>query len=219
MKKRIGIFGGTFDPIHLGHIRAAEEVRAAFGLDKVLFIPSYIPPHKQSGPSASAADRYRMVELACRGKDGLVPSPIEVEAKETSYSILTLNRVRGQFPEAWTFFVLGVDAFLEIGTWREYERALAECLFIVTGRPGHALAAATEVLGGVLRERIHLGAEGEFADESLFSRFGIFLLPIKALEISSTDIRNRLRQGASLAGLVPNSVEKYIRRHQLYSDR
>jgi nicotinate-nucleotide adenylyltransferase len=219
VRKRIGLYGGTFNPVHRGHLRAAEDVRTAFRLDTVLFIPSYIPPHKESAGIASAADRFRMVELACRGHEGFVASPVEVEARETSYSILTLAKIKELNPGAWVFFIVGADAFLEIGTWRESERVLAECLFIVTGRPGFELESTAEVLNGRLRERVCRVPEGGTADESQFSRFGIFLLPIKALDISSTDIRGRAQRGESLEGLVPGPVAAYIREHQLYKGR
>jgi nicotinate-nucleotide adenylyltransferase len=219
VRKRIGLYGGTFNPVHRGHLKAAEDVRAAFRLDTVLFIPSYIPPHKESAGIASAVDRFRMVELACLGHESFVPSPVEVEARETSYSVLTLTKIKAENPGAWVFFIVGADAFLEIGTWREYERVLAECLFIVTGRPGFDLKSSAAVLGGRLEERVHRVPEGGTANESSFSRFGIFLLPIKALDISSTEIRNRVQRGESLEGLVPEAVAAYIRDHQLYKGR
>src|SRR5512139_4006363 len=153
----IGLFGGTFDPIHLGHLRAAAEVRRKAGLERVLFIPSYLPPHKASGAVASAADRLRMVELVCRRRSGFEASGIEVAAREKSYSILTLRKVRAQAPRARLFFILGVDAFLDIRTWHQYRRVLKECLFIVTGRPGFDLDRARDVLGGSL-----LGAIADF---------------------------------------------------------
>jgi len=217
MKKRIGLFGGTFNPVHLGHLKAAEDVRAAFRLDRVLFIPSYIPPHKDSAGIASADDRFRMVELACLGREDFIPSSVEVDAGERSYSIVTLSKIKKLYPGTWLFFILGVDAFLEIGTWREHERVLGECLFIVTGRPGFDLERAAGVLGGRLTGRMYEVSEGGTVDERLFKRFGVFLLPIKALDISSTDIRNRVRRGESPDGLVPGSVAEYIREHQLYT--
>jgi len=219
VRERIGLFGGTFNPIHLGHLRAAADVRGAFGLGQVLFVPSYIPPHKASADVASADDRFRMVELACLGHAGFVASPVEVEARVKSYSILTLSKVKGLHPEAWIFFILGVDAFLEIGTWHEYDRVLDECLFIVTGRPGFGLESAAGVLGGRLRGRVCRVPEGGPVDEALFSRFGVFLLPIKALDISSTDIRDRVRRGERPDGLVPAPVAEYIREHHLYTGR
>jgi nicotinate-nucleotide adenylyltransferase len=215
----IGLFGGTFDPIHLGHLRAAAEVRRRARLDRVLFIPSYLPPHKKSGAVASAADRLRMVELACRWRKGFEASPIEVEAGEKSYSILTLRKIRALSPDARLFFILGVDAFLDIGTWREYQRVLQECFFIVMGRPGFELDRARDVLDGKLRDSIGPLVTGEGAAGPLPPRTRIFLLPIRALDISSTAIRERVRRGETLDGLVPGAVDAYIREHQLYRGR
>jgi nicotinate-nucleotide adenylyltransferase len=212
----IGLFGGTFDPIHLGHLRAASEVRRRARLDRVLFIPSYLPPHKKSGAVAPAADRLRMVELACRGRAGFKASSIEVDAREKSYSILTLGKLRALSPAARLFFILGVDAFLDIGTWREYHRVLEKCFFIVMGRPGFELDRARDVLAGKLRDSI---GPLEDAAGPLPPETRIFLLPIRALNISSTAIREKARRGDSLEGLVPPAVEVYIREHQLYRGR
>jgi nicotinate-nucleotide adenylyltransferase len=215
----IGLFGGTFDPIHLGHLRAAQEVRRLARLDRILFIPSFLPPHKSRGTGASPADRLRMVGLACRGRKGFESSPIEVEAGEKSYSILTLRKIRALSPDARLFFILGVDAFLDIGTWREYERVLEECLFVVIGRPGFDLDRAQGVLGGKLRAATGALADGESIGGPLPPRTRIFLLPIRALDISSTAIRERVRRGETLDGLVPGAVDAYIREHQLYRGR
>ena len=215
----IGLFGGTFDPIHLGHLRAAKEVRRLARLDRILFIPSFLPPHKASGTGASPTDRLRMVELACRGRKGFEASPVEVEAGEKSYSILTLRKIRALSPDARLFFILGVDAFLDIGTWREYKRVLEECQFVVMGRPGFDLDRARGVLGGKLRDAIGPLAGGEGVGGPLPPRTRIFLLPIRALDISSTAIRERFRRGETLDGLVPGAVDAYIREHQLYRGR
>jgi len=215
----IGLFGGTFDPIHLGHLRAAAEVRRRARLDRVLFIPSYLPPHKKSGAAASAADRLRMVELACRGRAGFEASSIEVDAREKSYSILTLRKLRALSPESRLFFILGVDAFLDIGTWREYHRVLEGCFFIVMGRPGFGLDRARDVLGGSLRDRMAPVEGSEELAGTLPSRARIFLMPIRALDVSSTEIREKVRRGQSLEGLVPAAVEEYIRERQLYRGR
>jgi len=213
---RIGILGGTFNPVHLGHIRAALEVKRRFRLEKVLFIPSSIPPHKRPMAVASPNDRLRMVGLACRGRKGLSASPIEIEAGGTSYSVLTLDKIRRRFAGGEIFFVLGVDAFLEIDTWRDYRRVLEQCHFIVVSRPGCDLARAHKVLQGSLASRmVELGQE-ESAEAPLPAGTRIFLVPIAALDISSTDIRRRARTGESLRGLVPRAVETYIRRHRLY---
>jgi len=218
-KARIGIFGGTFNPIHSGHVRAAEEVRKKFRLDRILFIPSYIPPHKTTEGIAAPRDRMRMVELALRGRRSLVASPIEVRAGGTSYSILTLKKIRALYPDAWIFFVLGVDAFLEIETWREWQHVLGQCLFIVMTRPGYRLAAAKGVLGTPFRAKILDVPPSARVREDWFSDYRIFCVPIRALPVSSTDIRSRIRKRAAIRGLVPRAVERYIREHGLYLKR
>lgn len=219
MRERIGLFGGTFDPIHLGHVRAAREVLERFSLDKILFIPSFIPPHKERSGIAPARDRLRMVELACAGEPRFAASSVEVDAGGRSYSILTLERIRGLHPGALIFFILGADAFLEIGTWREHERVLEESLFIVMTRPGTRLEEAAEVVGAPLRKRICAVADGETVDEAFAGDHRIFLLPIRALDVSSTEVRRRVRAGKTVAGLVPDAVRDYIRSHGLYKER
>jgi nicotinate-nucleotide adenylyltransferase len=215
----IGLFGGTFDPIHLGHLRAAAEVRRLTGLDRILFVPSYIPPHKAAGGAASPADRLRMVELACRRRAGFEASPLEVEARGKSYSIRTLRQVRAMSPRARLFFIVGVDAFLDIGTWHEYRKVLAECVFLVTGRPGFDLERARDVLDGRLRKVTGPLAEAGSLSGRVPPRFRVILVPIRALDVSSTGVRERVRRGASLEGLVPGAVAAYIRQHQLYRGR
>lgn len=216
MRERIGLFGGTFDPIHCGHIRAAGEVAERFALDRVLFIPSFIPPHKERKGMAPARDRLRMVELACAGEPRFAASSIEVDAGGRSYSILTLERMRDLHPGARILFILGADAFLEIGTWHEHERVLAEGLFIVMTRPGSRLEDATGVLPEALRPGVRAIAEGEEVDEALIAGSRIFLLPIRALDISSTEVRRRIRAGEPVDGLVPGPVADHIRSHGLY---
>jgi len=215
----IGLFGGTFDPIHCGHLRAAAEVRRLTRLDRIVFVPSYIPPHKAPGGAAPAADRLRMVELACRRRAGFEVSPIEVEARGKSYSILTLRKVRRMSPRARVFFIVGVDAFLDIGTWHESEKVLAESLFLVIGRPGFELEGAGEALGGRLRGTVGPLAEAGSLAGPVPPPFRVILVPIRALDVSSTIVRERVRRGASLEGLVPRAVAAYIRAHQLYRGR
>jgi nicotinate-nucleotide adenylyltransferase len=216
MKERVGLFGGTFDPVHCGHILAAGEVLKRFSLDKVLFIPSFIPPHKERTEIAPARDRLRMVELACREEPRFAASSIEVDAREKSYSIITLEKVKRIYPGAWTFFILGADAFLEIETWRDHERLIDECLFIVMTRPGYRLDQADRALGGSLGEKVHHVSETEKIGEDMFGTRRIFFLPIQALDISSTEVRRKIRTGETIEGLVPDAVGDYIRSHHLY---
>lgn len=217
-EERIGLLGGTFNPIHLGHLRAAEEVEEKFSLDTVLFIPSYIPPHKLTTKMAAPQDRLAMVELAVRGRPRFAASSIEIEARETSYSVFTLDKVKKTYPEARLFFIVGVDAFLEIGTWKSYRDVLEQCRFIVVSRPGHRLGQAKKVLPGEYRDKI-LDARGlGRVDQSLILKHQIFLVDIQGLDISSTEIRRRIRRGQPIKGLVPEAVQEYINNKRLYQE-
>jgi len=216
MRERIGLFGGTFDPVHSGHLRAADEVLRAFALDRVLFIPSFIPPHKERKGIAPARDRLEMVELACREEPKFAASSIEVDAEEKSYSIITIGKIERLYPGAWIFFILGVDAFLEIGTWREHERLLKECMFIVMARPGYGFEEARRIVGADAGGLVHEIPAGGAVDVRLFGNCRVFFLTIQALDISSTEVRSRVKAGRLLEGLVPASVEEYIRVRHLY---
>jgi nicotinate-nucleotide adenylyltransferase len=217
--RRIAVFGGTFDPIHNGHLRAATLVARRFALDRVLFVPSYIPPHKRRPKIAPANARLAMVELAVRGRRRFAASPLEVAARATSYSVLTLEKIGRQWPGARLFFLLGVDAFLEIETWREWKRLLDQCRLIVATRPGTPLRKARAVLGEPLaRTMVEVGRSVRI-DESFLEGHRIFILPIAALPISATEIRRRVRSGLSIRGLVPRAVERYIRQERLYGRR
>jgi len=217
-KRRIGLLGGTFNPVHEGHLRAAEEIRLRFGLSRVLFIPSYIPPHKQTTDMASPEDRFAMVELALGSHPEMEASPLEIEAREKSYSVITLNKLKTVFADAWIFFILGIDAFLEIETWKSYREVLEQCHFIVISRPGFDLAQAREALPPEYTGKIRDCGEAGPIGENLLARFRIFLVTIDALDISSTDIRGRIKAGRPIHGLVPESVEAYIRRKKLYQE-
>ncbi len=214
--ERIGLFGGTFNPIHSGHLRAAEIVQKRFGLNKVLFVPSYIPPHKNSADIASAFHRLNMVELALRPYSRFLPCSIEIEAKGRSYSIITLDKLRKLYPEAWLFFILGIDAFLEIDTWKDYEQVLEQCYSVVISRPGYSLDDAKKVLGGKYRERMYKLSRSEALNDGLLSSVKIFLLPIEALDVASTDIRDRIKRGDPIRSMVSEEVENYIEEKNLY---
>jgi len=215
-KERIGIFGGTFNPIHKGHMKAALEVQKTFLLDKVLLIPSYIPPHKGASDVAPPSDRLQMVKLAVASYPQFVPSPVEIKAKGKSYSILTLAKLKKQFPDAVIFFILGVDAFLEIDTWREYRKVLEQCHFIVISRPGYDLNEAKKLLKGNYSERMVQVSESTKLDKVMLHRYKIFLLSIDALDIASLDVRKKVKMGKSIAGLVVEAVEEYIQTNKLY---
>lgn len=215
-KERIGIFGGTFNPIHRGHVKAALEVLKIFLLDRILLIPSYIPPHKGVPDIASPSNRLHMVELAVAPYPQIIPSSIEIEAKGKSYSILTLAKLKKQFPDSLVFFILGVDAFLEIDTWREYEKVLEQCHFIVISRPGYDLEEAKKVLGVNYTERIIQDFDSANLENIVLQSYKIFLHSIPSLDIASKDIRRKVKMGESIADLVAEPVGKYISSNKLY---
>jgi len=214
--ERIGVFGGTFDPVHNGHLKAALAVGRRFGLSRVLFVPSNIPPHKARADMAAAADRMAMVRLALRGRARCAASPLEVRAGGRSYSIRTLRRIRRLHPRARIFFIVGTDAFLEIETWKEWRSVLDESLFIVMTRPGVSLARARRAPGPEYAGRIRLVRRAERVREEWLTSYRIFLFPIDALDIAATEIRARVRDGRPIAGLVPAAVGRYIRERGLY---
>jgi len=216
--ERIGLFGGTFDPIHNGHLRAARLVQRRFGLDRVFFVPAAVPPHKARPDMAPARDRLRMTALAVTGHDSWTASPVELRAGGPSYSIRTIETMRRRFPRARLFFIVGADAFLEIKTWREWERVLRRCAFIVMTRPGSRLESAASVLGPPWKDALHRVASGQRLPDEGFDPPGVFFLPIAALSVSSTEIRARAREGRSLAGLVPRAVADHIRTKRLYRE-
>lgn len=209
---RIGILGGTFDPIHVGHIETARAARRALDLDSVTLMPSRVPPHRQHGPSASPYHRFAMAALAAAGEEGLTVSDDELRADGPSYTALTLERLAGRgLPAAQIFFITGADAFAEIETWYRYPAVLDLAHFIVIGRPGTpaaSVAARLPLLGSRLRQAgPGLAVPPEPA---------VFLVDAATPDVSSTDIRRRLRAGSGVAGLVPPAVERHIARHGLY---
>lgn len=215
-KERIGLFGGTFNPIHLGHLKAAEIVQRRLLLDKILFIPSYIPPHKESAEIASPFHRLKMVELALASCPQFVPSSLEIEAKGKSYSVITISKIKELYPNAWIFFILGIDSFLEIDTWKDYKKVLEQCFFVVISRPGYEFKEIEKILKEEYRERMVKLSESEETEEEMLSSFKIFLLPIDTLDVASTTIRKRIKKSHSIKELVSEAVEDYIRKHRLY---
>lgn len=215
-KKRIGILGGTFNPIHAGHLKAAEDVQKKFLLEKVLFIPSYIPPHKEPVDMTSPFHRLRMIELAVSSHPQFLASSIEIEAKGRSYSIFTLKKLNKAFPEAIIFFILGIDAFLEIDTWKEYKKVLEQCCFIIVSRPGYRLEEASDALPPEYKKKMIEVRSPVKIDDNMILSYKIFLFPMESLDIASTEIRKNIRQGRSIKGLVPEAVEDYVRENKLY---
>lgn len=212
--RRLGIFGGTFDPIHLAHLRCAEEAREALSLDQILFIPSASPPHK-SGTIASGRDRLAMVRRAVAGNPAFRASSIEIRRSGHSYSIDTLRALRRRFPEPTKFvFLLGVDAFREIGTWKQYEDLFFLADFAVLSRPPHEHPSPINLLPVAARRQFCYAREHRMLVHTSGNR--IVFLDVTSLDISASRIRQRVRRGNSIRYLVPSSVERYLDQHQLY---
>ncbi len=211
----IGILGGSFNPIHLGHLRAAEEVREAEALDEVLFVPAALPPHKEAPTLVTAAHRLKMVERAIAGVPGFRVSRLEIDRAGPSYSVDTLRALRAEVGErARLVFVLGIDAFRDFHTWKEHEAIFALCDVVVVTRP-----PAPAALG---REEIPLAAREAFwydsSSDGYRHRSGHVLRfqRITPLDISADRIRALLAAGRSIRFLVPPAVESYIAEHALY---
>ncbi len=234
MAPRIGVMGGTFDPIHAGHLSVAVQAADALALDRVLLLPTRTPPHRPVDPSASTFHRFAMAALAARSDRRLAASDVELGRAGTSYTADTLRALHASGIERWQiFFLSGADAFAEIATWREYPGVLDLAHFVVCSRAGVAassLAARLPELAPrmipVPSAFIHPGSEdpGLHTGDAEFRRIlavrspetRVFLLDCATPHISSTDIRARARAGRPLAGLVPPEVDDHIRRHGLY---
>ncbi len=198
---KIGLMGGTFDPIHVGHLVTAEEARQQFDLDYVIFVPTGKPPHKDSGLISPPEHRYLMTTLAVMSNPSFFVSRIEIDQIEPTFTIDTV-RYFGAWknPEPEIFFITGADAILEIFTWKDYEQLLNMCTFIAVSRPGYSLDRFHETLDRTcpaMQQKVHL-------------------LEIPALAVSSTYIRERVTLGKTIKYLTPEPVEQYIKKHGLY---
>ena len=215
MRGGIGIFGGTFNPIHLAHLRAAEEVREAQGLDEMRLVPAALPPHKEPADVVTSAHRLRMVELAVAGVAGFRVSTVELERPGPSYSVDTLRELRGEVGAGTRIvFVVGMDAFREFHTWKEHAAIFGLCDIVVVTRPPWPDRLAPD--------DFPVATRGTFCYESNSESFRhesghvLTLQRITALDISAARIRAHLAAGRSIRFLVPAAVEAYIAEHGLY---
>jgi nicotinate-nucleotide adenylyltransferase len=212
---RIGLLGGTLDPIHVGHVETALAARQALALDRVIVLPSRVPPHRQHEPVASRYHRFAMAALAVNGVEGLAVSDIELCAPEPSYTADTLERFhkRSGLPASQIFFITGADAFAEIETWHRYPEVLDLSHFVVVSRPGFPVAALRDRLTALAPRMVPARPE-----RTAGGLPAIFLVDAPTSDVSSTDIRRRLCAGEALTGLVPAAVERHIVQHGLYTD-
>jgi len=195
--------GGTFDPVHFGHLVAAEAARHAFNLERVIFVPSGLPPHKAGEHVSDSEHRYLMTVLATIDNPRFAVSRLEIDRPGYSYTVDTVRQLlRLSGPDTDLFFITGADAVLEILTWKEPDNLLRLCRFVAATRPGYPPEQ-------LIRLGLQLKRQHEAAIEPL---------EVPALAISSSDIRQRVREGRPIRYLVPRSVEHYIIRHGLYSN-
>jgi nicotinate-nucleotide adenylyltransferase len=231
----IGVFGGTFDPIHKGHLALAMAARNACQLSRIYFVPAHLPPHRTARPIATYIDRYAMAALAVQGEASFVASLLESpreflvhDAKNTrtamssspNYTIDTIRRLKQTIrPSDRVFFLIGIDAFKDIAAWREAENLFSECEFIVASRPGYSLADIASALPEKLRPR--QAVTKPFEDQPargalILPGVRLHLLENVKQDISATKIRQSVRTRRGIGKFVPQSVEEYIRKEGLY---
>lgn len=221
--RRIALYGGTFDPVHAGHLAVARSLQLLFALDEVLFIPAYVAPHKRDRPVSPALDRYAMLVLATQGEERFRVSTVELHAPERPYTVNTLSHFReATGGAARLFFIMGADSWGEIATWREWERVLTLTDHLVVTRPGYELDAGhvtpeirkriVDVRGGT-RERVE-----EELDDTRGAR--IFLTDAANVDAAATDVRVVVGAGkwGGLSALVAPQVAEYIKKYGLYRE-
>lgn len=200
---RLGIMGGTFDPIHWGHLVTAEAARHQFQLDQVLFVPAGQPPHKGGRRVSSAEDRYLMTFLAIANNPVFHISRMEIDRPGQSYTYDTIAKLRETYDLTELYFITGADAMREVLTWHRAEELLTMCHFVAASRPGFTLE--------------------DYMQQDALRRFrqkgNIHLIEVPAMAISSTDLRRRVLTGEPIRYLVPESVENYIYKNHLYVDQ
>ncbi|MCA1591254.1 MAG: nicotinate-nucleotide adenylyltransferase [Acidobacteria bacterium] len=225
MEKRIALYGGTFDPVHAGHMTVARGLLELFALDEVLFIPAHVAPHKRSAHVSVPLHRYAMLALATQDEKSFRISTVELDAPERPYTVETLARFQETLGQtARLFFVMGADSWAEIKTWREWERVLSLTDHLVVTRPGYELSTAH--ITPTVRERVVdlRGAGREEAERALCEPGGtrIYLTDAAQVDAAATDIRRSLRNseaGAKLNALdVPSPVAGYIEKYRLYRE-
>ncbi len=200
---RIGIMGGTFDPIHIGHLVTAEEAREHFNLESVIFVPAGLPSHKIEKKVTDPEHRYLMTFLAVTNNPYFSISRVEIDSLEPSYTVNTVRFFQKIYDyKVSIYFITGADAILDILTWKDYEELLEKCIFIAASRSGYSLEK--------LKDKV------EPFYPSIFQK--VHLMEIPAMAISSTFIRRRVREGKTIKYLTPEAVEQYIYKSELYQE-
>jgi nicotinate-nucleotide adenylyltransferase len=214
--KRVGVFGGTFDPPHLGHLLLAETIREQFRLDEVLFVPCNEPPLKDRADLTGATHRYAMVVAATLHNPSFSPSAVEVNRPGTSYSIDTIRMLAEEYgSDAELFFVAGLDSMLQLESWREPEALLSACNIVVVSRPGSNFDELADALPEGFAEQIVDAREGNAVPDDAPSP-AIYLSDAVYFSMSSTELRARVRAGLGIRYRVTPEVERYVQSHGLY---
>jgi nicotinate-nucleotide adenylyltransferase len=223
-RKRIALYGGTFDPVHVGHLTVAQNVLKLFALDHLLFIPAHVAPHKRGRGTTPGLHRYAMLALATQDEERLRVSSIELDAPEKPYTVETLGRLQEEAgPQVRLFFIMGADSWADITTWREWERLLEMSEHIIITRPGYELDA--EHVPESVRQRIVdlRGARARQVAAAVGDAVGprLYVTDAVLMDVSATEIRRQVRAGrsAELNRLVPRAVADYIRKYGLYTER
>lgn len=224
LRRRIGIYGGTFDPVHNGHFKVAEAALDAFALDRMLFIPAFAPPHKRKQNISSPFHRLAMLALATADSPRMFVSTIELESPSRPYTIETLGRLQAELQPVRLFFVMGADSFRDVTSWREYEAILSGYDVIVATRPGSHVGGNEGIAGHLaprLQKRITdlrggaYPSSRDLANEDPESP-RIYLTDYVAVDVSATGVREAVEQGRSIDEMVPPSVAAYIEKYDLY---
>lgn len=217
LRQRIAVYGGTFDPIHNGHLKVAEAVLNAFTMDRLLFVPAFTPPHKRSYDILSPFHRLAMLALATADQPRMLVSAIELESPQRPYTIETLGRLKAETANAQLFFVMGADSFQDVTMWREHERLLTEYDVIVAVRPGYN---SDENIASHLNPNLQAACidlrGGLVPSSENFRSSHVYLTDYVTMDISATEIRDAMRQNQPIEKFVPPSVATYIKKYQLY---
>jgi nicotinate-nucleotide adenylyltransferase len=219
--KHIGLFGGTFNPIHSGHIQVIQEVKKGFGLDKIYIIPSALPPHKEPDGLVDAGDRIEMIRLSFSNHPDFAVSDVELKRSGPSYTIDTIHHFKSILPEdAELFLILGLDAFLEIDTWKSYKSLFLLIPFIVMSRSTgeNFRVFGRKTVEEYLKSKISEGYNLSASQLSYIhkEKQPVYVFDVTPVDISSTKIRNLIKKGSSIKSLVPEIVEAFIKSKGLY---
>ncbi len=230
--KKIGIIGGTFDPIHYGHLSIARLMEKKFALERIIFMPALAPPHKETKEISDFSHRYTMLELAIETENKFLVSALEAQLQGRSYTVDTLRKLRALYPHATLYFLMGMDSFAKLDSWKEYHRLFEYSHIVVAQRPGTPAYVSREDLPVALRQLFCYdvardsftyiyGDSGDNKEPAISANIyhgNLYFLHEACIDISSTEVRHRVLHNQPLDGMVPKAVQQYIDQHDLYKE-